>query len=88
MHPDYVVDVQKCIQFCLSDRHRQRPVKRGELNQRGRRPSDLRFGSNTFALIGPFKATTDNKDKDSNIGCDWLGTMFQRSMGGDYDKPK
>ena len=52
IHPDYAVNVQHCMQYCLSDRNRQRPVKRGEPHQRGSRPSDLRFGSNNFAMKG------------------------------------
>ena len=50
IHPNYAVNVKACMQYCLSDRSRQRPVKRGKPHVRGARPSDLRFGSNTFAI--------------------------------------
>lgn len=69
IHPNYAVNVKKCMQFCLSDRSRQRAVKRGKPHQRGSRPSDLRFGSNTFAMKGEFQATSEADIRDKEF---WL----------------
>ena len=71
----YVVNVKKCMQYCSLDRFKQRPVKRGKPNQRGDRPSEERFGGNSFAL--QFKAVGGGGDD----GCYWLGKEFQRTIG-------
>ena len=78
IHPDYVVNIKECMQYCTEDRDRQRPVKRGEPNKRGNRPSNLRFGGNQFALKGKFSPVGDMYDKDErvNLGCFWLGEEY------------
>ena len=71
----YVVNVKKCMQYCTSYKYCKRPVKRGEPHQRGDRPSEERFGGNSFAL--QFKAVGE----EYGDGCYWLGDEFQKTIG-------
>ena len=82
---DYFVDVKGCRQINITDRKRQRPIKRGEPHKRGKRPSNLRFGSNDFALIGKYepvrKGDIDHeKGVHKENGCVWLGLEFLKSI--------
>ena len=69
-----MVNVKKCLQFNIKDTNRQRPIKRGEPNKRGERPSQSHFGDNTFALQNQFKATTE--------GLGWLANEYAKITGG------
>ena len=71
-----MVNVKKCLQFNIKDTNRQRPIKRGEPNKRGDRPSQWHFGDNTFALQNQFKATTEGCYNNS-----WLANEYAKITG-------
>ena len=80
-----MVNVKKCLQFNIKDTNRQRPIKRGEPNKRGDRPSQWHFGDNSFALQNQFKATTEGWFKNG-----WLANEYAKITGGykfDVKKP-
>ena len=72
-----MVNVKKCLQFNIKDTNRQRPIKRGEPNKRGDRPSQWHFGDNTFALQNQFKATTEGWAENG-----WLANEYAKITGG------
>ena len=80
IHPNFAINVYKMLQIRLSDRSKQRPVMRGKPHQRGKRPSNDRLGSNSFAKMSKYKRA------GSGIfdGCDWLSWEYQDSIGGDF----
>ena len=72
-----MVNVKMCLQFNIKDTNRQRPIKRGEPNKRGKRPSQWHFGDNTFALQNQFKATTEGVFENG-----WLAKEYRKIKGG------
>ena len=74
----HAVNVRKCMQCDIDDKTKQRPVFRGEPNKRGKRPSDVRLGSNDFALKGKYAPVENirNDDGSWNDGCLWLGFAY------------
>jgi len=75
--PEWFIDFPSMKQVNIFHVDQQRPVKRGDKNERSIRPSDEKFMDNTNFLVGKFKATTEDSSEGSGF---WLGIQFHDTI--------
>ena len=75
--PEWFIDFPSMKQVNIFHVDQQRPVKRGDKNERSIRPSDEKFMDNTNFLIGEFKAITEIGYEGSG---GWLGAGFHMTV--------